>query len=180
MKMYSFMDTASLLKAILASLTLLCTLPQNGHAQEQYAVFIHGITFGDSRPNGVKDKARCRLRRGIDAVYEEKNPFRQKACNSEWERGGSRLKASGTPQQWTGGVIDGYIRLRYFDRDLYDDAGGIERDVTLDDTREAMMRRFVNQMQDEASNAEWVLVGHSQGGIVARLLRARSATGAER
>ena len=142
------------------------------HAQDRYAAFIHGFSFGDSRPEGVRDGERCEL---WGAVYELDTPFRQGACNNAWEKAGSRWEASGTPDRWTGGPVDGYIKLKYFDRDLYRGTPGGPRDVTLDDTRRKMMERFVKTMkhkmqENNSPNAKWVLVGHSQGGIVARLL----------
>jgi pimeloyl-ACP methyl ester carboxylesterase len=142
------------------------------HAQDRYAAFIHGFSFGDSRPEGVRDGERCEPR---GAVYELDTPFRQGACNNAWEKAGSRWEASGTPDRWTGGPVDGYIKLKYFDRDLYRGTPGGPRDVTLDDTRRKMMERFVKTMkhkmqENNSPNAKWVLVGHSQGGIVARLL----------
>jgi hypothetical protein len=64
---------------ILVGLTLLVTVPQDGHAQERYAAFIHGITFGDSRPEGIKDNARCVRSPDVKEIFRNKNPFRQEA-----------------------------------------------------------------------------------------------------
>jgi pimeloyl-ACP methyl ester carboxylesterase len=83
--------------------------------------------------------------------------------------------------------VDGYVKLKYFDRDLYQGTPGGPRDVTLDDTRREVMERFVKTMkhkmtENNSPNAEWVLVGHSQGGIVARLLHEhirKNASGVE-
>jgi pimeloyl-ACP methyl ester carboxylesterase len=158
------MKHSTFAKTLATGLILLCTVPQEGHAQERYAAFIHGITFGDSRPEGVRDGERCWPNYSSE-IYDDR-PFLQEACNDEWEDAGSRWQASGVPKAWNGGVIDGHTFLRYFDRDLY----GGSRDVTVDWDRESMMRRFVRQMKAIAGDAEWVLVGHSQGGIVARLL----------
>lgn len=159
-------------KAIVVLLALFVVEAPLSQAQDRYAAFIHGFSFGDSRPEGVRDGEKCEPQ---GAVYELDAPFRQGACNDAWEKAGSRWEASGTPDRGTGGPIDGYIKLKYFDRDLYQDTPGGPRDVTLDDTRREMMERFVETMkhkmdENNSPNAEWVLVGHSQGGIVARLL----------
>ncbi|PEN13822.1 hypothetical protein CRI94_07090 [Longibacter salinarum] len=118
---------------------------QDVQAQSRYAAFVHGFTFGDDRPQS-----------GATA---------QDILNAK----GQRWKASGTIDylQNQVGVIDGHVMLKYFDRDLY----GGSRDRTLDNTRQAMMERFVRKMKNTAPNAEWLLIGHSQGGIVVRLLR---------
>jgi pimeloyl-ACP methyl ester carboxylesterase len=123
-------------------LSLLLALPCGAQAQQRHAAFIHGFTFGDDRPDAGET---------VQEVLEDK---------------GSRWEASGTIERWKNTAIDGAILLKYFDRDLY----GGARDKTLDQTRQDMMKRFVQKMTTEAPNAEWVLVGHSQGGIVARLL----------
>ncbi|NBC86481.1 MAG: hypothetical protein GVY25_09850 [Bacteroidetes bacterium] len=127
--------------------SILCAFsPQVAQAQKRYAAFAHGISFGDDRPSGGESVAEVRAEKA-----------------SRWEN-------SGTPDDWKStGLITDFTLLRYFDRDLY----GGNRDKTLDNTRSAMMERFVNQMRDKTagvSDAEWVLVGHSQGGIVVRLL----------
>jgi len=133
--------------AFLLASTLFVFCPPTAQAQTRYAAFAHGITFGDDRPSAT------------DQSLQEM----QSNKASRWE-------ASGTPENWKDtGVISDFIFLRYFDRDLY----GGNRDKTLDASRTAMMERFVQQMRDETrgvSDAEWVLVGHSQGGIVVRLL----------
>lgn len=159
-------------KAILVLLALFVVEAPLSQAQDRYAAFIHGFSFGDSRPEGVRAGERCE-RRG--PVYELDTPFRQGACNKAWEEAGSRWQASGTPDRWTEGPINGYVKLKYFDRDLYRGTPGKTRDVTLDPARRDMMERFVKTMkhkmdENNSSNAEWVLVGHSQGGIVAQLL----------
>ena len=132
---------------LLLASTLFAFCPSTAQAQTRYAAFAHGLTFGDDRPSA-----------NDQSVQEMRS---NKA--SRWE-------ASGTPENWKNdGVISDFIFLRYFDRDLY---GGY-RDKTLDESRTAMMERFVEQMRDETrgvADAEWVLVGHSQGGIVVRLL----------
>ncbi len=129
---------------------LLLSGTSGAQAQERYAAFIHGFTFGDDRPSaGVS----------VHEVLDEK---------------GARWEASGTIDRWTGTAIDGSVLLKYFDRDLY----GGARDKTFDRSRTAMMERFVTKMKETAPNAEWVLVGHSQGGIVARLLHEHIRTDA--
>jgi pimeloyl-ACP methyl ester carboxylesterase len=130
---------------------LLCFPSQSASAQERYAAFIHGFSFGDDRPE-ANDQTLAKARAGKAARWEE----------------------SGTPQSWKGSTIDGYVYLKYFDRDLYETPfgeGNLGRDITLDDHWKEMMGRFVDKMQSKApADARWVLVGHSQGGIVARLL----------
>lgn len=119
-------------------------VPMEATAQDTYAAFVHGFTFGDDRPKGDNT---------VQDVLAEK---------------GQRWDASGSIQyfQNQAKIIDGHILLKYFDRDLY----GGNRDKTLDFSRTAMMQRFVSEMKNAAPNAEWILVGHSQGGIVVRLL----------
>jgi pimeloyl-ACP methyl ester carboxylesterase len=133
--------------AFLLTSTLFTFCPPTAQAQTRYAAFAHGLTFGDDRPSATDQS--------LQEVRSNK---------------ASRWEASGTPENWKDtDVISDFIFLRYFDRDLYDG----NRDKTLDASRTAMMERFVQQMRDKTqgvSNAEWVLVGHSQGGIVVRLL----------
>jgi pimeloyl-ACP methyl ester carboxylesterase len=113
-------------------------------AQPRYAAFIHGFTFGDDRPEGGEQ---------VSVVLNDK---------------GARWQASGTIERWKNtGVINGHVLLRHFDRDFY----GGNRDWTEDPSRRDMMERFVGRMKSNApDDAQWVLVGHSQGGIVARAL----------
>lgn len=123
---------------------ILLFLPAETQGQDRYAAFVHGFTFGDDRPGGDEHYME---------VLEDK---------------GERWEKSGTIEQWKReNVIDGHIILKYFDRDLY----GGSRDKTVDQNHSEMMGRFVAEMKEVAPNdGRWVLVGHSQGGIVVRLL----------
>jgi pimeloyl-ACP methyl ester carboxylesterase len=74
------------------------------------------------------------------------------------EEGGERWKASGTPDLWKKDrIIDGYVLLKYCDADLYNKTTNVLQDLT-------------KQLTPKGKNVQWLLVGHSQGGIVARLL----------
>lgn len=105
---------------------LSCWPGQDAQAQQRYAAFIHGFSFGGGE------------------------------CNRSAQ--GGRWISSGTPQSWTGGAIDGYVVLKYCDENLYQNTN-------------AVLDRLAGDM--DPSSARWVLVGHSQGGIVARLLHQR-------
>jgi hypothetical protein len=65
-------------KMIFSVIVLLCAVPQEGHAQKRYAAFIHGFSFGDDRPKGVKDGEMCEI------------PFEKPACRISFESAGAR------------------------------------------------------------------------------------------
>lgn len=68
--------------------------PQNGHAQE-YAVFIHGFTFGDDRG---------------DPLSEKGQRWTESGTPQDWKNRG---------------LIDGHILLKYYDRELYTNTNGV-------------------------------------------------------
>lgn len=76
---------------------------------------------------------------------------------------GVRWRKSGTIEAWENAGVMGsenYAVLTYYDEKLYDETN-------------LVMGRLVDQMMsqtDASADARWVLVGHSQGGIVVRLL----------
>ena len=66
---------------------------------------------------------------------------------------------SGVPDAWKGDVIDDYIALSYDTKEL------------KEENLPTLIGRFVNEMSSlgySKSNDQWILIGHSLGGILAR------------
>lgn len=125
-----------------------------------FLILLGGIIFFGSRSrlaHAQENQAEKAQSQKQYAAFIHGFNFGGGSCNRE--NRGRRWEEGGAPASWSSysGPVDGYELLKYCRGKLY-------RSTNI------VLRRLADQMKSRGKNARWVLVGHSQGGIVARLL----------